>query len=188
VFTPSAYLGELAVSWGVDPGSVSVLPNPAPQLPELAPRNDLRASFRMNGTTFAFAGRLTAQKALGVALESLARVEGVELLVAGEGDEREPLEARASELGLANRVRFLGALPRERVVELFRAADASLLSSSWENFPHTVVEALAAGTPVIATAIGGVAEVVQHEHNGLLAPPGDVDALAAVVRRYFGDA
>jgi len=82
---------------------------------------------------------------------------------------------------------FVGAQPRERVVELFAAADASILSSSWENFPHTVVEALAVGTPVIATMTGGVAEVVTNEENGLLVPAGDADGLAAAVRRYFED-
>jgi glycosyltransferase involved in cell wall biosynthesis len=141
----------------------------------------------MNGITLAFAGRLTAQKSLGLALEALAQVDAVHLLIAGDGDEREPLQARAAELGLADRVRFLGPLTRERVVELFRAADASILSSSWENFPHTVVEALAAGTPVIATAAGGVAEVVQDDVNGLLVPVGDADALGAAVRRFAAD-
>lgn len=188
VFTPSAYLGELAVSWGVRADRVSVLPNPAPALPELAPREELAASFGIDGLTLAFAGRLTAQKSLGVALEALARVEGVALVIAGEGDEREPLEARAAALGLTGRVRFLGPLPRARVVELFRAADASILSSSWENFPHTVVEALAAGTPVLATSAGGVAEVVRDGENGLLVASGDVEGLAGAIRRFAGDA
>ena len=66
--------------------------------------------------------------------------------------------------------------------------DASLLSSSWENFPHTVVEALAVGTPVIATRTGGVAEVVRDGENGLVVEPDDVDALAAAIRRFFADA
>ena len=187
VFTPSAWLGELAVSWGVDATRVSVLPNPAPVLPQLAPREELRSSFGMSGTTLAFAGRLTAQKALDVALGALARVDGVALLIAGEGDERGPLEAKAAALGLGSRVRFLGALPRERIVELFRAADAAILSSSWENFPHTVVESLAAGTPVLATATGGVAEVVRDGENGLLVASGDTEALADAIRRYAGD-
>jgi glycosyltransferase involved in cell wall biosynthesis len=187
LFTPSAYLGELAVLWGVRPERVSVLPNPAPPLPELAPREELRRGFEMSGTTLAFAGRLTAQKSLGDALEAVAQVEDVTLLIAGDGDERGSLERRAEELGLGRRVRFLGPLPRERVVELFRAADASILSSSWENFPHTVVEALAAGTPVLATAVGGVAEVVQHDVNGLLVQPGDVDGLVAAIRRFVDD-
>jgi glycosyltransferase involved in cell wall biosynthesis len=187
VFTPSAYLRDLVLSWGLPAERVSVLPNPAPPLPELPPRDELRARFGMNGATLAFAGRLSAQKSLRVAFEAVAANTGVELLVAGEGDERAALERDVDELALRDRVRFLGALPREQVVELFAAADASILSSSWENFPHTVVEALAAGTPVLATATGGVAEVVRDGENGLLVPLGDVDALAGAVRRFFAD-
>ena len=74
------------------------------------------------------------------------------------------------------------------MLELFRAGDASLLSSSWENFPHTVVEALAVGTPVIATRTGGVAEVLEDGVNGLVVEPGDVDALTAAIERFFADA
>jgi glycosyltransferase involved in cell wall biosynthesis len=188
VFTPSAYLGELAVSWGVKADRVSVLPNPSPAMPELAARDALRESFGMNGATLVFAGRLTAQKALHDALDAVSRVEGVSLLIAGDGDQRAPLEAGISKLGLEERVRLLGPLPRDRIIELFHAADASILSSSWENFPHTVVEALAAGTPVIATAVGGVAEVVHDGENGLLVRPGDVRGLADAIRRFFDDA
>ena len=187
VFTPSGYLRELALSWGVASDRVSVLPNPAPPLPALPSRDELRASFGLSGNTLAFAGRLTAQKSLRVALEALAAADGVELLIAGEGDQRATLERDVAELGLGERVRFLGALPRPRVVELFAAADATILSSMWENFPHTVVEALAAGTPVLATASGGVAEVVRDGENGLLVPLGDASALGAAVRRYFDD-
>jgi glycosyltransferase involved in cell wall biosynthesis len=108
-------------------------------------------------------------------------------VIVGEGPDRGALEERARELGIADRVEFLGAQPRARVVELFRAADATILSSSWENFPHTVVEALAVGTPVLAMEAGGVSEVVHDGVNGLLVPAGDTDALAAAVRRYFAD-
>ena len=187
VFTPSTYLRELVVGWGVAADSVSVLPNPAPPLPALAPRDELRRSFGFTGPTLAFAGRLTAQKSLRIALDALAAVDDVELAIAGEGDERVTIERDVAELGLGSRVRLLGAQPRARVVELFAAADASILSSSWENFPHTVVEALAVGTPVLATATGGVAEVVRDGENGLLVPLGDSAALAAAIRRYFGD-
>src|SRR5207302_1211782 len=123
----------------------------------------------------------------GHALEAVAAAPGVELVIAGEGPDRGPLEQRARALGIADRVRFLGAQPRERIVELFRAADATILSSSWENFPHTVVEALAVGTPVLAMETGGVAEVVRDGVNGLVVSPGDTPALAEAVRRYFAD-
>jgi glycogen(starch) synthase len=110
----------------------------------------------------------------------------VRLVIAGEGPTASArAHARASSASRPRR------LPRRaaarRVVELFRAADASILSSSWENFPHTVVEALAVGTPVLAMEAGGVGEVVHDGVNGLLVPAGDGDALAGAVRRYFAD-
>jgi glycosyltransferase involved in cell wall biosynthesis len=188
VFTPSAYLRDLVVSWGVPPARVSLLPNPAPALPALRRRDELRREFELDGATLAFAGRLSAQKSLEVALEALVSNDGVTLVVAGDGDRRAPLERRTAELGLKGRVIFLGPQPRERVLELFRAADAAILSSSWENFPHTVVEALAVGTPVLATSTGGVAEVVKDGENGLLVPPGDAPGLAAAIGRFFRDA
>ena len=188
VITPSSYLRDLAVTWGVDPSRVSVIPNPSPEPTESAPRGQLRESFGMTGAALAFAGRLTAQKSLDVALDAVAGVDGLELYIAGDGDELESLERRANELGLGRRIRFLGPLARGRVLELFRAADAAVLSSSWENFPHTVVEAFAVGTPVVATAIGGVAEIVRDEENGLLVPAGDPIALRDALRRFFGDA
>jgi glycosyltransferase involved in cell wall biosynthesis len=187
VLCPSAYLRELALAWKLPPEQVSVLPNPAPALELLPERDEARRRLGLDGATLAFAGRLTRQKSLEIALEALAQNDGVDLLLAGEGDERPALERRAAELGLAGRVRFLGALPREQVLELFRGADAAVLSSSWENFPHSVVESLAAGTPVISTAVGGVPEVVHDGENGLLVPPNDVDALADAIRRGLGD-
>jgi glycosyltransferase involved in cell wall biosynthesis len=187
VLCPSEYLHRLALGWGLRPERVSVLPNPMPTLPQLPDRDALRRQLGLNGATLAFAGRLTRQKALGVALDAVAAIDGVSLVLAGEGDEQAALERRAQELGLGSRVRFLGPQPRDRVLELFKAADALVLSSAWENFPHTVVEALAVGTPVLATTAGGVGEVVEHERNGLLVAPGDPDALARAINRYFAD-
>jgi glycosyltransferase involved in cell wall biosynthesis len=179
VVTPSAYLRELALGWGVAPDRVTVLPNPAPPVPELRDRDELRRELGFDGPTLVFAGRLTAQKSLDVGIEA-ARRAGVELVIAGDGPDRASLER----LGHA---RFVGPLARASVLELFRAGDASLLSSAWENFPHTVVEALAVGTPVIATRTGGVAEVVRDGENGLVVEPGDVDALTAAIRRFVDD-
>lgn len=177
VVCPSAFLAELTTGWGVPAARVSVLPNPAPDVAGLAARDELRGQFGFTGPTLAFGGRLTEQKSLELAIGA-ARDTGARLVIAGDGPDRARLEA----LGGAT---FLGAQPRERVLELFRAADASILSSSWENFPHGIVESLAAGTPVIATAVGGVPEVVSDGENGLLVPSGDAAALTDAVRRYL---
>jgi glycosyltransferase involved in cell wall biosynthesis len=122
-----------------------------------------------------------------VTFDALASVPGVTLAIAGDGPDREPLERRATELGLAGRARFLGSLPRDGVLRLFRAADAVVLSSAWENLPHTVLEALAVGSPVIATSVGGVPEVVRDGENGLLVEPNDPRALADAIGRLFAD-
>ncbi|HEX5582608.1 glycosyltransferase family 4 protein [Gaiella sp.] len=187
VLVPSAYLRELALGWGLRPARVSVIPNPAPTLPTLPGREEARRMLGVEGFTLAAAGRLTRQKALGDALAAVARVDGVRLVLAGDGPERASLESRSRDLGLDGRVRFLGARPREDVLRLFRAADAALLTSAWENLPHGVLEALAVGTPVIATAVGGVPEVVREGENGLLVSPGDVGALAEAIRRLATD-
>ncbi|MBA2424485.1 MAG: glycosyltransferase family 4 protein [Actinobacteria bacterium] len=184
---PSGYLAALAVSWGVPRERVTVLPNAAPALPLLPGREGARVQFGVGGPLLAFAGRITKQKALEVALEALGRVDGVALAIAGDGPDLPDVRQRVAELGLDGRVRFLGPLNRDGVLTLFRAADASLLTSSWENFPHTVVEALAVGTPVIATSVGGVPELVRDGKNGLLVPVGDRDALAAAIRRVVGE-
>lgn len=187
VVCPSSFLAELVVGWGVPEERVTVLPNPAPPVPELPPREEMQARLGLPRPLFVFAGRLTAQKSLGLALRAVAAIEGATLLVVGDGPDRDELERTARDLGLAERARFLGAQPRERVLEHFRAADAAVLSSSWENFPHTVVEALAVGAPVVATAVGGVPEAVEDGVNGLLVPPGDERAFEAALRRVADD-
>lgn len=174
VVCPSAFMRDLVVSWGLPPERVTLLPNPAPD-PADAVAFDVGQR-----PVLAFAGRLTAQKNLELAFRS---TRDVRLLIAGDGPERALLEARAPAS-----VSFLGPLPRGQVLGLLAAADASILSSDWENFPHGVVESLAMGTPVIATRTGGVAEVVRDGVNGLLVEPGDETALAAAVDRYLGDA
>jgi glycosyltransferase involved in cell wall biosynthesis len=187
VFTPSAYLRDLAVSWGVDAGRVELLPNPAPAVLPAAGRDELRQVHGLAGPTLVFAGRLTAAKALPVLLEALQALDGVRLVVAGDGPDRALVEQTTQDLALGDRVRFLGSQPRERVLELFLAADLAVLSSAWENHPHCVVEALAVGTPVVATDVGGVGELVQDGVNGLLVPPGRPHELAAALRRVVGD-
>ena len=187
VVVPSAYLRGIALGWGLAPDRVGVVPNPAPEVATHPTRDEARTALAVSGFALGTAGRLTPQKALGDALEALARLPEVELLVLGDGPERASLERRAGELGVAGRVRFLGAGSRDDVIALFRAVDVVLLTSVWENLPHTLLEALAAGTPVIATAVGGVPEVVRDGENGLLVPPRDVDALVHAIERVARD-
>lgn len=176
LIVPSRYLGEIARGWGLDPERLHVVPNPAP-------RARVTAATERSGLVFA--GRLTRQKAMHVALDALAYVPTAALTIIGDGPDRSRLERHAHQAGLNGRVRFVGSLPREQVLDALAGAEAAVLSSDWENFPHAAVEALAAGTPLVATAVGGVGEVVRDGVNGLLVPPGSPEAFGQALQRLL---
>jgi glycosyltransferase involved in cell wall biosynthesis len=188
VIVPSRYLAEIARGWGLRAERLTVVPNPAPQVGLLGPREELRRRLGMTGATLVFAGRLVPAKHLPLAIGALRHVPGARLVLIGDGPERQRLSEMIVEAGLQDRVVLKGAVPRSQVIEWLRAADAALLSSAWENFPHAAVEAIAAGTPVIATAVGGVPEVIETGVNGILVPPDDERALAAAMRSVTTDA
>jgi glycosyltransferase involved in cell wall biosynthesis len=187
VVIPSRYLAEIALGWGLAADRVTVVPNPTPSVRQLPSREDLRRRLGINGATLAFAGRLVPAKNLPLAISALRHVPAARLVIIGDGPERQQVSDAIARSGLEARVVLKGALPRSEAIEWFRAADAALLSSTYENFPHAAVEALAAGTPVVATAVGGVPEVIETGINGILVPPGDERALADAMRSVTTD-
>jgi glycosyltransferase involved in cell wall biosynthesis len=108
------------------------------------------------------------------------------LWVAGEGPDLAPLQALARSLGIEDRVRFIGYLADPG--PLYLAADALIVPSLWnEAFGRVVVEALGWGTPVIATAVGGMRELFEDGREGWLVPKADAKAIADAVGRWVGD-
>lgn len=130
--------------------------------------------------------RLNAQKGLPVLLEAIAEVPEALFLLAGEGPEREALEAQAAELGVADRVRFLGR--REDIPQLLATCDVFALPSLYEGSSLAVLEAMAAGIPIVSSAIGGTEELIEDGRSGLLVPPGDARALAVALRKVLANA
>lgn len=126
-------------------------------------------------------GRLDAMKAHDVLLKAIAQVEGVRVMILGEGAQRTSLEKLAVELGVSDRITLLGWVdhPRAHLSEF----DVMALPSRSEGFPLTVVEAMLAARPVVATRVGSVAEAVIDGETGLLVDKDDVAGLAAALRR-----
>jgi glycosyltransferase involved in cell wall biosynthesis len=176
IVVPSAYLAQIARGWGLDGERIRVLTNPAPPTVDVEPAP-------LAPGTFVFVGRLTRQKALEVAIDAVAAVPAARLVIVGDGPERAELERRAA----SGRVEFLGRRSRDEALAIVAGATAAVLSSDWENLPHSAVEALSLGVPVVATSVGGVPEVVRDGENGLLVRPGSPDELAAALSRVLDE-
>lgn len=187
----SAVADSLVRDYGVDRARVRVVPNGAEPPDEVGERPAVRRVREELGAgvlrpLWVCAGRLEEQKGQDVLLDALAEVRrrGLEFVavLAGEGRLRAALEERARHLGLEANVRFTGQV--DDLGPLLAAADAVALPSRWEGMPLVLLEALARGRPVVASAVGGVPEVVTDEEHARLVPPGDVAALAAALEAF----
>ncbi len=134
-------------------------------------------------------GRLDRQKGMDVLLsafqEVLEKVPDARLVVAGGGPDRKALELAAARAGISARVRFLGF--RAGAAKLAACFDVFVLASRWEGLPNVLLEAMAAGCPAVATAVGGVPELIKNGRTGILVPPDDAAALAKAVTGLLQD-
>jgi glycosyltransferase involved in cell wall biosynthesis len=138
-----------------------------------------RREFGIDGPAIASVGHLVARKGHDFAIRVLASLPGWRLLVAGDGPERDALRALGAALGVADRVVILGRLPQSRLVSLYNAADMLVLASDREGLANVLLEAMACGTPVVATDRWGAREVTSPA-AGLLAARADAAILAAI--------
>jgi glycosyltransferase involved in cell wall biosynthesis len=134
-------------------------------------------------------GLLNAAKGHDVLLSAFARLldrfPDAGLAIVGEGELRGSLEGRIADLGLKDRARLVGY--RREVPSLLKELDLFVLPSRWEGMPYVLMEAMAAGVPVVATDVNGSRDIVVHGETGLIVPPGDVDALAAACALVLDD-
>lgn len=144
---------------------------------------------RLGGPVVGSIARLVwkrGHKELLAAAAVVAREEpAVRFVLIGDGPLRPGLEREAATLGLNGRLRFLGAVPD--AATLLPYLDVFVLPSIWEGMSNALLEAMAAGKPVVATSVGGNPELITHEKTGLLVPPADAEALAAAILRLVRD-
>ncbi len=185
-----AVADALVAEYGIARGLVRVVGNgadPPDEEAEAAPAREARQALgvRPDRPLWVCAARLEVQKGHAALLEALARLRernvDFVLALAGGGSLRGDLERRASALGLEDHVRFLGQL--DVLGPLLAAADVVVLPSLWEGLPLTLLEAMVRARPVIASAVGGVPEVVEDGVSGMLVPPGRPEALATALEQ-----
>ncbi|HKE01081.1 MAG TPA: glycosyltransferase [Planctomycetota bacterium] len=188
VVAVSAALADRLASLGVPRGKISVVSNGV-DLDRFSPSGEREPLGP--GRVLLGVGRLVRGKGFHLAVESLARLarshSDLALVLAGDGPERASLASLARARGVADRVRFLGEVDHARVPALLRSAHRFVLPSFHEGYPNVVVESIACGVPVVATAVGGVPELVDAE-VGELASEAEAWAFTSALERSLARA
>jgi glycosyltransferase involved in cell wall biosynthesis len=169
VIVPSQYLANWVVKWGVPTEKIAVIYN-AVEIPDGIEPLSIPLKTPVKAVTV---GRLVPWKQVDGLIEALNEISELGLVVVGDGPERPRLERIAQELGVSGRVYFAGQRSKKETLSLMAACDLFVLNSTYEGLPHTVLEAMALGLPVIATAVGGTPEVVRDGETGLLIHSGN---------------
>jgi glycosyltransferase involved in cell wall biosynthesis len=179
VVVASEFVRDLLVADGVEPARVDVVAYP------IEPGPAREAGDPVDVVSI---GRLVASKGVAVLLRALAELRDATAVVAGDGPERAQLEASLEGLGLTGRVSFVGWVDGDARDRLLRSARVFALPSLWdEPFGIAGVEALALGTPVVATRVGGIPSWLRDGEGGMLVERADAGGLAAALRRILGD-
>lgn len=177
------------VEFGMDAARITPLRNGVDlELFKPVDRHKTRKELGLDGFTLLSVGHLQPVKGHHHVIAALMAMPDVCLMVAGSGPDQKRLEALTHEAGVASRVVFLGALSQERLRHYYGAADALVLASSREGWANVLLEAMACGTPVIATRVGGTPEVVRSASAGVLisasTPESVVDGVRQLRERY----
>lgn len=152
----------------------------------LADRTAARAALGLTGPTLLSVGHLIDRKGHDFAIRAVAGLSGVTLMIAGDGPREASLRDLAGTLGVADRVRFLGHVDQHRLPALYGAADATALCSDREGIANVLLESIACGTPLVATAIWGSPDVVRVPEAGVLVERTDA-SIRAGIARLLGD-
>ncbi len=180
LIVPSGFLQQIFDRFGL---AAEVVPNVI-DLERFAP-NSAKKTPHANGPHIIVTRNLEPIYDIGTALRALSIVRNtwpdVRMTIAGSGPERNALVELTQELGLTNNVTFTGRLDNEHIALVYQQADVFVNPSLVDNMPISILEALASGTPVVTTDVGGIPFLVEHDRTAMLVPPRDASAMAAAL-------
>ena len=180
LIAPSDYLARVITTWCVSASKIFVVYN-AVDIPSWT-RATVPLATRLNIVTV---GRLVPWKQIDHLIEALTEIDGAGLVVVGDGPDRSRLEDLVRATKLTDRIYFAGQRSKEETLGLMTACDVFVLNSTYEGFPHVVLEAMCAGLPVVATEVGGTPELVRDGENGLLISPNANGALSKTLMKLL---
>ena len=188
IITVSAALKDKILTLGGDVEKIRVLRNGVDQkIFCLKDKEKKRHALRMQGLCLLSVGNLVREKGHDLTISALTQLPDVRLYLAGSGPEEEALRQQAVRLGVAERVHFLGRQDQEQLVAYYNAADILVLASAREGMANVLLESLACGTPIVASDIPGMTEVIGDPVAGRLMASRDPVFLAQAVRDLYAD-
>jgi len=183
IIAVSRALQDAMVALGLPPERITVLRNGVDlELFKPGETAGLRADLGFEGQTLLAVGNLVTEKGVDLVLRGLAEMPLAQLVVIGSGPEAEPLRELAESLGVARRIRWLAPMTQAKLACYYAAADVTVLGSIREGMPNVVLESLACGTPVVATAVGGTPEILTDQVAGRLVHERTPQAFASACR------
>ena len=179
----SSALSQAMAEVGIPPATLMTLPNGVDlERFHIEPQASARIELGWPAApTLLFVGNLVENKGLHIAIEALSLLPEFRLVVAGEGSQQQALEVLAQRRNLTARVQFLGRVEQDQLARCYSAADILVLPSSREGWPNVLLESMACGTPVVATRVGGIPEIVTSDDAGRLLPERTAACVVAAV-------
>jgi glycosyltransferase involved in cell wall biosynthesis len=183
ILVPSMYLKQIVETWGVAEEKINVIHNAVyvEKIGSVPPE-----VLSLPRPLVVSVGRLVPWKNMSGIIDAMATIPNASLAVVGDGPLRKELIEHGEKV-LSQRYVFTGALSHADTLAVMKSADVFVLNSSYEGFSHLLIEALALGVPIVATAVGGNAELIADGENGVLVESGSVEALTSAIKRVTTD-
>lgn len=191
VIVPSKYLSGMVKSWGVPEPQIKMIYNGVSFRPSDLSKEEARNKIGVHGNIVLSVGRLVSWKGFRMLIKIMPQLlnlnQFARIVIVGDGPDRESLNSMVKNLGLEKKVYLVGKKTKEELAVYLAAADMFVLNSGYEGFSHQVLEAMACGVPVVASAIGGNKEVITQGENGFLIKHNDEFNIVEAIKALWND-
>ncbi len=186
IIAPSFYLKKIILKWGILEGKIDVIYNFAPDIFIVEDKNSLRKKLNLTGKVILSSGRLIKLKGFEKLIEAFSIMPSdYKLFIIGSGPLKVKIGGQIESLKLHDRIKIIDALDREKLFEYIKAADVFILNTAAEGFSNILLETMAIGTPVIATAKGGNIELITQNFDGLLIEHDNIEEIQQSIEFIF---
>lgn len=188
IVVPSNYLKKIVMMWGITQKKIEVVYNAFAPKNIIETKEELRQKFNFEEKIIFSVGRLVPWKGFELLIEVVKDLPNTKLLIAGDGPDENKLKDKIKNLGLENKVKLLGRLKQEDLLQYIKASDIFVLNTGYEGLSHQLLEVMAVGTPIVTTNIGGNPELIGNNKQGLLVGYNNKqeikDAIEKILKNY----